>query len=55
MLKQNYFIKLTLTLVLFMPIWINFLEIKVVTSVLPWLESRLQLLGRVLLSMCIGG
>lgn len=32
---------------------INFLEIKVVSSVLHWLESRLQLLGRVLLCVCL--
>lgn len=49
MLKQNNFMKLIFNPVLFMPIWINFLEIKVVSSVLHWLESRLQLLGRVLL------
>lgn len=54
MLKQNYVIKLILTPVLFIPIWINFLEIKVIASALPWLESRLQLLGRVLFSRCIG-
>lgn len=53
MLKQNYFIELILALVLFVPIWINFLEIKVVNSAVPWLKSRLQLLGRVLLSLCI--
>lgn len=49
MLKQNYFLELILTLVLFIPIWINFLEIRV----FPWLDSRLQLLGRMLLSLCI--
>lgn len=49
MLNQNDFMKLILTVVLFIPIWINLLEIKVVSSVLPWLESRQQLLGRVLL------
>lgn len=32
MLKQNDFIELILTLVLFMPIWINFLEIKVLAG-----------------------
>lgn len=52
MLKQNYFIELVLTLALFIPIWINFLKIKVVTSVLPWLESSVQLLSKVLLSLC---
>lgn len=54
MLKQNYFIELILTLVLFIPIWINLLEIKVATSVPPWLESRAQPPGRVLLSACLG-
>lgn len=53
MLKQNDFMKLIFNPVLFMPIWINFLEIKVVSSVFHWLESRLQLLGRVLLCVCL--
>lgn len=53
MLNQNDFMKLILTVVLFIPIWINLLEIKVVSSVLPWLESRQQLLGRVLLCACL--
>lgn len=53
MLNQNDFIKLILTVVLFIPIRINLLEIKVVSSVLLWLESRQQLLGRALLCVCV--